>query len=54
MHPSGNYLATGDDESHIKIWDLRAGRLGWLLYTHKESIKGVSFNKAGDYFGSCG
>ncbi len=31
-------MATGDDDSHVKIYDLRAGTLGWLLYSHKDPV----------------
>lgn len=54
MHSSGNYLISGDDECNVKIFDLRAGRISWTLYSHKAAVKSVAFNHAGDYFATTG
>ena len=47
-------MASAGKDSKIKVWDLRMGKLGWTLYSHKNSVNSINYNPQGDYFVSGG
>lgn len=54
FHPSGLYMASGSDDSKVKIWDLRKGKALYSLYSHTGAVNAVDFSFAGDYFATGG
>jgi GTPase SAR1 family protein len=54
FHPEGRTLASGGDDSTVKLWDVASGKLLRTLRGHKRTVYGVAFNPAGRTLASAG
>jgi WD40 repeat protein len=45
--PQGGTLASGSDDTTVKLWDARSGKLVRALYGHHGGVASVAFDKWG-------
>ncbi len=45
--PDGNFLATGAEDRHIRIWDIANGRIKFKLTGHEQDIYSLDWSKDG-------
>jgi len=48
----GKYLASGDQDASIRIWEVRSGREVDILKGHSEAVTTVAFSPDGHYLAS--
>ena len=49
LHPTGEYLASGDSDRQVKLWDRATGREIRTLIGHTDYVFGVAFSPDGRY-----
>lgn len=47
-------MISASNDSKLKIWDLRKGKLAYTLYGHNGATASCAFSNYGDYFASGG
>jgi len=53
IHPTYTMVASGSEDTSIKLWDFESGQHERTLKGHSGSVTGLAFDRRGIYLGSC-